>query len=36
MVSGYAHDPTSLALEGRISRMESKMDKMHKMFDVFI
>ena len=36
MVSGYAHDPTNLALEGRISKMESKMDEMHAMFTAFI
>jgi hypothetical protein len=36
MVSGYAHDPTALALEGRISKMESKMDEMHAMFAAFI
>jgi hypothetical protein len=36
MVSGYAHDPTTLALEGKISKMESKMDEMHAMFAAFI
>ena len=36
MVSGYAHDPTALALEGWISKMESKMDEIHAMFAAFI